>query len=202
MIWDRDKVFWSQGLDLVAGIDEVGRGCLSGPVVAAAFMANSHAELPAVRDSKKVSAGQRQKLYQQLLPAAIDFAVGLASPQEIDELNILEATRLAMLRAVKGLKITPELLLIDGNQAIFSDIPQETVVKGDAKYGNIASASIIAKVTRDAVMERMHIHFPAYSFDKNKGYGTGEHFQALNDFGPCPIHRFSFNGVGQLRLPI
>jgi ribonuclease HII len=107
-----------------------------------------------------------------------------------------------MLRAVKGLKIKPQLLLIDGNVTIFSEIPQQTVVKGDTKYGNIASASIIAKVTRDTVMERFHVQYPAYSFDKNKGYGTGEHLKALDELGPCPIHRFSFNGVGQLRLPI
>ena len=202
MIWDSDKVFWSKGQELVAGIDEVGRGCLSGPVVAAAYMANSQAELPLVRDSKKVTASQRQKLYTQLLPAAIDYAIGLASPEEIDDINILQATKLAMRRAVTGLKIKPQLLLIDGNARIFSEIPQQTVVKGDAKYGNIASASIIAKVTRDTVMERLHLQYPHYYFDKNKGYGTADHLKALQEHGPCPIHRFSFNGVGQLKLPI
>lgn len=198
-IWQVDEEYWQQDI-IIAGVDEVGRGCLSGPVIAAAFIADVEGPHPAVRDSKKISARKRDELYKELVGNARDYAVGLASAQEVDDLNVLEATRLAMARALRSLTEQPDLVLVDGVSLIESHLPQRSIVKGDEKIGSIAAASIIAKVTRDTLMTKLHLSYPVYKFASNKGYGTVEHLAALEKWGPCPLHRRSFNRVYQPRL--
>lgn len=185
----------------IAGVDEVGRGCLSGPVVAAAFVASPACAALPVRDSKQLSPERRARLYDQLIRVSADYAIGIASAAEVDATNVLAATLLAMRRAVRALRLQPFLVLVDGNRAIPDlGIAQRTIVRGDATVGAIAAASIIAKVTRDTVMERLHHRWPPYRFSANKGYGTEEHLQALRLHGPCPVHRMTFSGVGQMPL--
>lgn len=201
-MWSLENKYRRQGLRRLAGVDEVGRGCLSGPVLAAAFVASPNVEPPPVRDSKRLTPTRRGRLYPLLLGAALDYAVGLAGPREVEELNVLGATRLAMARALRALRVEPELVLIDGLELPSLSLPQRKVVRGDATVGSIAAASIIAKVTRDALMVALHRAFPAYGFDSNKGYGTPQHLRALRRFGPCPLHRRTFSGVRQPELVI
>ncbi len=182
---------------LVAGVDEVGRGALFGPVVAAAVILPKSAlsELAAanIRDSKQLSAVRRQQLAAQIKAVALDWNIGLASNREIDRINILQASLLAMKRAVLKLKVQPELCLVDGNQPLQElPIPQETLVRGDERSLVIASASIVAKVWRDALVVRLASKYPVYDLAGNKGYGTQWHRQALQQYGPTPWHRMSF----------
>lgn len=183
---------------LVAGVDEVGRGALFGPVVAAAVILPASA-LPAlaaeqVRDSKKLSAARRLQLAAKICQVATDWQIGFASTAEIDRINILQASLLAMKRAVLKLKVQPELCLIDGNQSIKDlSVPQQTVVKGDEQSLAIASASIVAKVWRDALIVRLAAKYPMYDLVTNKGYGTQRHLQALEKYGPSRLHRMSFH---------
>jgi ribonuclease HII len=181
----------------VAGVDEVGRGALFGPVVAAAVILPSEAlpELIAAKitDSKKLSSSRRSKLAQQISPLALDWKIGYASVREIDELNILQATLLAMKRAVIKLKVSPELCLVDGNQLIKDlNIKQQTLIKGDQRSLNIAAASIMAKVWRDDLLLRLATKYPQYDLERNKGYGSQKHLLALKKHGPSPLHRLSF----------
>lgn len=181
----------------VGGVDEVGRGALFGPVVAAAVIlpvdALSILMLDNIKDSKKLSSSRRTKLAQKIATLAVDWRIGYATTAEIDELNILQATLLAMKRAVLKLRIKPELCLIDGNQLVKNlPIPQETVVKGDERSLNIAAASIIAKVWRDDLVQRLALKYPIYDIEKNKGYGSQRHLLALQKHGPSPLHRRSF----------
>ncbi|TAE60936.1 MAG: ribonuclease HII [Nostocales cyanobacterium] len=181
----------------VAGVDEVGRGCLFGPVVAAVVILPAEVlpELIAekITDSKKLSVSRRNKLSKLISTLAIDWKIGYASTAEIDNLNILQATLLAMKRAVMKLKVSPELCLVDGNQAIKElNIPQQTLVQGDQKSLNIAAASIMAKVWRDDLILRLGAKYPMYELERNKGYGSQKHLLALQQHGPSPLHRLSF----------
>ncbi len=181
------------GYKLVCGIDEAGRGPLAGPVYAAAVILPLGLEIEGLNDSKKISEKKREQLYDVICEKAVDYSIGIATEQEIDEINILNATFLAMHRAVEGLKTKPDYALIDGNQ--YPKIPfvaEETVVKGDAKSMSIAAASILAKVSRDRFMLHKAKEYPEYQFEKHKGYGTKLHYEMLKEFGPSPIHRMTF----------
>lgn len=186
--------------ELIAGIDEVGRGCLAGPVYAAAVILPAQPQLPGLRDSKALSASAREKLVPQIEQTALAWAIGFATPAEIDEINILQATFLAMRRALAALKIAPDLCWVDGNQNPRLGMPTEMVIGGDALHACIMSASIIAKVARDAEMRRLCAEYPHYGFSQHKGYGTPDHLRALRQHGPCAIHRRSFAPCVQANL--
>ncbi|MDP5016924.1 ribonuclease HII [Anabaena sp. UHCC 0187] len=181
----------------VGGVDEVGRGALFGPVVAAAVIlpveALSVLMADNIKDSKKLSSSRRTKLAEKINTLALDWRIGYATTAEIDEFNILQATLLAMKRAVLKLQVKPELCLIDGNQLVKNlSMPQETIVKGDERSLNIAAASIMAKVWRDDLVQRLALKYPLYDIDRNKGYGSPRHLLALQKYGPSPLHRRSF----------
>ncbi len=181
------------GYKIICGIDEAGRGPLAGPVYAAAVILPLGLEIEGLNDSKKISEKKREQLFDVICEKAVDYSIGIATEQEIDEINILNATFLAMHRAVEGLKIKPDYALIDGNQ--YPKIPfvmEETVVKGDAKSMSIAAASILAKVSRDRFMMEKAKEFPQYQFEKHKGYGTKLHYEMIKEFGPSSIHRMTF----------
>ncbi len=178
-----------------AGVDEAGRGCLAGPVVAAAVILPADFDLPELTDSKKISPVTRKKLQSRVRAQANAWAVGLSWPKEIDRINILQASLQAMQRAVSKLSILPPLVLVDGNQKIPIDLKQETVVGGDNKIPSISAASIVAKVFRDRLMQALDKRYPGYALGRHKGYGTREHRELLRRFGPCPMHRKSFKGV-------
>jgi ribonuclease HII len=182
---------------LMAGVDEAGRGPLVGSVVAAAVILDDAAPIKGLNDSKKLSATQRERLYDDIQAKAICCSVAEASAEEIDRLNILQATLLAMQRAVAGLRLKPVKVWVDGNRLPKLDMLAEAVVGGDALIPSISAASIVAKVTRDRQMERLHEAFPQYGFDRHKGYGTAEHLQALQAHGPLPEHRRSFSPVAR-----
>ncbi len=188
-----------EGYSHIAGVDEAGRGPLAGPVVAAAVIFGPNYKNPDIDDSKKLSARQREKLYEIILNEAIDVGVGVADAETIDKVNILQATFLAMREAVFELSPPPDYILVDGLHCISLQIVQKPVVKGDTLSVSIAAASIIAKVFRDRIMEMYHRQFPQYNFIKNKGYGTKEHCRAIEQFGMCKIHRKSFH-VKQFNL--
>ncbi|TNE35835.1 MAG: ribonuclease HII [Alphaproteobacteria bacterium] len=179
----------------VAGVDEAGRGPWAGPVVAAAVVLNP-ADLPqGLNDSKKLSEVRRETLYDVIRDKALGVGVAIVEVEEIDQINILNATLAAMTRAVTALPLTPDLVLIDGNRAPKMDLPTETLIKGDARSLSIAAASIVAKVTRDRLMRNLHIDFPQYGWDRNKGYGTQAHQNALQCYGITPHHRRSFRPI-------
>jgi ribonuclease HII len=182
------------GYSAPAGIDEAGRGCLFGPVTAAAVILPHHCKIKGLRDSKIVPPAERTRLAERLKGEAIAWAVGFASVAEIESMNILEASRLAMLRAVQALAPQPDYLLIDAIR-IQSDIPQEAILHGDAISRSIAAASILAKVERDRVLQGFHVKYPVYHLSNNKGYGTRDHLTALNLYGPTPQHRATFAPV-------
>lgn len=176
----------------VCGVDEAGRGPLSGPVVAAACVLNPGTEIPGLNDSKKLSPKKRDLLYDLVIENAVDFAIGFATPGEIDDINILNATMLAMRRAIAALKAPADFALVDGNCIRDYPIPARAIIKGDSLSMSVAAASILAKVTRDRLCLEDDQQYPVYGFAKHKGYGTAEHIAALRAFGPCPIHRRSF----------
>ncbi|NIC40366.1 ribonuclease HII [Aquabacterium sp. A08] len=182
---------------LIAGVDEAGRGPLAGPVFAAAVILDEHQPIAGLADSKKLSAGKRERLFDEIRARALCCAVAQASVEEIDRLNILQATFLAMQRAVAGLRLRPGLVLVDGNRLPVLDVRAEAIVQGDAKVQAISAASILAKVARDRELERLHDTYPAYGFDRHKGYGTAQHLAALGLHGPTPAHRRSFAPVAQ-----
>jgi ribonuclease HII len=194
-----EKHLWSTGIPLVAGIDEAGRGPLAGPVVAAAAVLPAEFSLAGLNDSKQLTETVRERFFEALTTPGklVCYGIGLAEPAEIDRLNILRATFLAMERAVRALPLRPDHLLIDGLPVPVFHQPQTAVVDGDAKSMSIAAASVIAKVTRDRMMRKWHSEFPQYDFDQNKGYGTRAHLESLQIHGPCPIHRRSFEPVAQ-----
>ena len=194
------KPFFTENL-IEAGCDEAGRGCIAGPVVAAAVILPRGMDFPEFDDSKKLSEKQREKLRVKVLENAAAYGVGIVSAEEIDEINILNASFLAMHRAIDQLKIRPELLLIDGNRFNkYHDIKHQCIVGGDAKYQAIAAASILAKTTRDHIMEELDIQYPAYNWKQNKGYPTIEHKNAVAEHGMSPFHRKTFNMSIQLKL--
>ena len=176
----------------ICGVDEAGRGPLAGPVCAAAVILPEHLQIPGLTDSKKLTDKKRRELFPIIQEQAIAYGIGLASESEIDEINILQATFLAMGRALEQLSVRPALALIDGNRETDFGLPVKTVVKGDSLSANIAAASILAKVTRDNLMLELAQQHPEYGFDIHKGYGTKAHYEALRTYGPCPIHRRSF----------
>ena len=182
----------------VVGVDEVGRGPLAGDVVAAAVVLDAAKPISGLMDSKKLSAQRREALDAELRTSGVPLAIGRASPEEIDELNILHASLLAMTRAVAGLGLTPDLVLVDGRHLPDWGYRAEPVVRGDDRVAVIAAASIIAKVQRDAEMDELHRQWPAYGFDRHRGYPTRQHLDALNKHGPCPVHRRSFGPVREL----
>lgn len=191
-MWEIEDEQYAQGYTTICGVDEAGRGPLAGPVYAAAVILPPHANIPGLNDSKKLSDKRRRELFPVICQQALAYGIGFATEQEIDELNILQATFLAMERAVQQLGLSADLLLIDGNRQKDFGIPAKTVVKGDSLSANIAAASVLAKVTRDDWMISMAEQYPVYGFEIHKGYGTRAHYAALEQYGPCPIHRMSF----------
>ncbi|WP_223912997.1 ribonuclease HII [Rhodoferax lithotrophicus] len=183
---------------LIAGVDEAGRGPLAGPVVAAAVILDELHPIKGLADSKKLTARKREQLFDEIRAKALCCSVAQASVQEIDELNILQATLLAMRRAVQGLRLSPKLVLVDGNRLPVLPMRAEAVIKGDALVAAISAASILAKVTRDRWCEDYDQQFPAYGFAKHKGYGTAAHLAALSEQGACPEHRTSFRPVAEV----
>ena len=182
----------AEGYVAICGVDEAGRGPLCGPVVAAAVILPLGEEIDGLNDSKKLSEKKREKLFDVIIEKAIAYAIAEASPAEIDEINILNASMLAMRRAVEALSVKADFALIDGNCSRGFDIPTETVVKGDAKSASIAAASILAKVTRDRQCKELDKLYPQYNIAKHKGYPTKEHMDAVREHGPAPIYRMSF----------
>jgi ribonuclease HII len=185
---------------LIAGVDEAGRGPLAGPVVAAAVILDDLVPIAGLNDSKKLSARRREQLFDEIRAKALCCSVAIASEEEIDRLNILQATLLAMRRAVLGLRLKPVKVLVDGNRLPALDVLAEAIVGGDAKVKAISAASILAKVTRDRWADEVHAQHPAYGFDRHKGYGTAVHLHALQALGPLPIHRRSFAPVARAAL--
>ncbi len=199
MTGDTDAAFLNAGVGrIVAGVDEAGRGPLAGPVVAAAVVLSASHPIEGLADSKILSASQREALADQVHAHASAWALGTASVEEIDRLNILQATLLAMQRAVQGLSIMPDLVLVDGNRAPRLSCPVRTVVRGDALIKSISAASILAKVARDAILQNLDREYPGYGFAVHKGYPTAAHRRALETLGPSPVHRRSFGPVRRL----
>ncbi len=191
--FDIERHHWIAGFPFVAGLDEAGRGCLAGPVVAAAVVFPPDACIPGLNDSKKLSPRKRESLMPVIDFEALAVGIGQCSPQEIDQLNILQASLEAMRRAIVNLTVSPDILLVDGNTAIRNPpCPQQTVIKGDTRSISIAAASVVAKVTRDRLMVELSKDFPAYGWAKHKGYPTSLHYEALEVHGPCLHHRRSF----------
>lgn len=191
-MWEIEESCRAQGFGLICGVDEAGRGPLAGPVCAAAVILPHGLEIPGLTDSKKLSDKKRRELFPVIQREALAYGIGLASREEIDEINILQATFLAMERALRALSVRPELALIDGNREKDFGLPVKTVVKGDSLSMNIAAASVLAKVTRDDLMLELAKEYPQYGFEIHKGYGTRAHYDALREYGPCPIHRTTF----------
>ena len=188
-----DKSYFKEGYNYICGIDEAGRGPLAGPVVVAAVIMPKDSMIEGVNDSKKVSEKKREKLYELIIEEAISYSVGIVDQNEIDRINILNATKAGLTEAVRTLKVKPELILVDALTNIDTcGVPYKSIIKGDAKSYSIAAASIIAKVTRDRIMRQWDEIYPQYGFAKHKGYGTAEHIKALKEYGPCPLHRESF----------
>lgn len=186
------------GYRLIAGVDEAGRGPLAGPVMAAACILPKDFDLPGLNDSKKLTEKRREYLFSKIEDQAIAFSLGSATASEIDKLNILQATKMAMKRAINNLEVTPDYVLIDGRDRLDITLIHRTIVGGDGLSASIAAASILAKVTRDKLMTEMHEIYPEYSFDHHKGYGTKLHLEAIHRFGPCPIHRQSFSPIKEM----
>ncbi|UDW83026.1 ribonuclease HII [Pasteurella canis] len=186
------------GVELIAGVDEVGRGPLVGPVVTAAVILDPNKRIEGLKDSKKLSEKKRLLLAEEIKQKALAWSLGRAEPEEIDELNILHATMLAMQRAVENLKISPHLVLVDGNRVPNLEIPAQAIVKGDSLVAEISAASILAKVARDQEMKELDQQYPQYAFAQHKGYPTKLHLEKLAELGPLPQHRRSFAPVRKL----
>jgi ribonuclease HII len=190
-----EKMYHGQGYHRVAGVDEVGRGPLAGPVVAAAVILPEEGIGQKLFDSKQIPFRKREELYEVILSKALGVGIGSVCQEEIDLLNILQATLKAMVLAVESLPLSPDFILIDGNQTLHFPVPQKPIRKGDQICNSIAAASIVAKVTRDRMMFECHQKYPQYNFAKHKGYGTKEHRKAIETFGICELHRKTFRGV-------
>ena len=191
-LWEIEEALTAQGVTAICGVDEAGRGPLAGPVCAAAVILPDHLEIPGLNDSKKLTDKKRRELFPIIQEQAIAYGIAFASEQEIDEMNILQATFLAMQRAIDQLEGKANFALIDGNREKDFGLPVMTVVKGDSRSANIAAASVLAKVTRDAYMEELAKEYPQYGFEIHKGYGTKAHYAALTEHGACPAHRATF----------
>lgn len=191
-LWSLENEIYASGVKVLCGVDEAGRGPLAGPVCAAAVILPQKLEIRGLNDSKKLSEKQREELFSVICAEAVSYGIAFAEVEEIERLNILEATFVAMNRAIRKLSAVPELALIDGNRTKGIEVPARAIVKGDGKCADIAAASILAKVTRDRYMLEMAEKYPEYHFEKHKGYGTKLHYEALREYGPSPIHRMSF----------
>ena len=191
-MWEFEQKHIQEGYRFICGVDEAGRGPLAGPVCAAAVILPVNIDIPGLNDSKKLTDKKRRELFPEICEKAVSYGIAFADHNEIDEINILQATYLAMERAISSLSIKPDFALIDGNRTKDFGIPVETVVGGDGRSASIAAASILAKVTRDNYMLEMADTYPGYSFEIHKGYGTKAHYAALAEKGPCPIHRMTF----------
>ena len=194
---DFETIARKKGYNHIAGVDEAGRGPLAGPVVAAAVLLAPDWQLEDLDDSKKLSPKTREKLFSIITNQALGYGIGIVDVKTIDEINILQAALLAMKHAVEALPQKPNLLLIDGNKCIDSEVEQWVIIKGDSLSQSVAAASVLAKVTRDKLMKQYHEQFPQYAFDKHKGYGTRLHRDLIMEYGPCPIHRRTFKGVAE-----
>jgi len=201
-IFEHDESLREKGFSIIAGIDEAGRGTLAGPVVAAAVVLKEGERIDRLRDSKKVSEKEREYLFNKIQNASIDIGIGIVGSEEIDRMNILRATKLAMQQAVENLSMTPNLLVIDAVSLATMPIKQLSPIKGEDKSASVAAASIVAKYVRDNIMRDLHLQYPDYNFDRHKGYSTKEHLDMLKIYGPCAIHRKSFHGVMSLELPL
>ena len=191
-LWEIEDALKEKGVGVICGVDEAGRGPLAGPVYAAAVILPEHLEIPGLDDSKKLTDKRRRELMPIIKEQAIAYGIGFATEQEIDEINILQATFLAMERAIAQLEGKADFALIDGNREKDFGIPVMTVVKGDSRSANIAAASVLAKVSRDEYMEEVAKDYPQYGFEIHKGYGTKAHYEALRTYGHCPLHRLTF----------
>ena len=187
-----DKKYSSKDIKYIAGVDEAGRGPLAGPVVAAAVIFNKKTNIRGINDSKQLSEKQREVLYDKIISSAHAYSISIVEHGVIDEINILNATMLAMKQAVQDLNIKPDLVLVDGNRKFQSEIPVVPIVKGDTKSFSIAAASILAKVTRDRLMKNLAVEYPIYLWEQNKGYPTKQHREIIKMVGPSPLHRKSF----------
>ena len=191
-MWEIEDALTEQSVGVICGVDEAGRGPLAGPVYAAAVILPPHAEIPGLNDSKKLTDKRRRELMPIIKEQAIAYGIGMATEKEIDEINILQATFLAMERAIAQLNGKADFALIDGNREKDFGLPVMTVVKVDSRSANIAAASILAKVSRDDYMDEMASKYPQYGFEIHKGYGTKAHYEALRTYGHCPLHRLTF----------
>lgn len=191
-LWALENEIYASGVNILCGVDEAGRGPLAGPVCAAAVVLPRGLEIPGLNDSKKLSEKKREALYDVIISSAMAYGIAFADVEEIERLNILHATFLAMNRAIAQLSVRPELALIDGNRDSDIEVPSRCIVKGDSRCADIAAASILAKVTRDRYMVKMAEQYPQYGFEQHKGYGTKQHYAALREYGATPIHRMSF----------
>ena len=191
-LWELENELYDRGISVICGVDEAGRGPLAGPVCAAACILPRGLEIEGLNDSKKLTEKRRDALYDVICEKAITYGIAFATVEEIEELNILGATYLAMNRAIAQLDVTPDLALIDGNRNKGIEVNSQPVVKGDSKCADIAAASILAKVTRDRYMMQLDEQYPMYQFKKHKGYGTKDHYAAIREYGMCPEHRPSF----------
>ena len=200
-IYQHDEAFRERGFKFIAGIDEAGRGPLAGPVVAAAVVLPADLRIEGLRDSKKVPEQERLYLFWDILSSSLDIGVGIVEHDEIDRINILQATKSAMGKAVADLRMNPDALIIDALTLPSVRTKQFPIIKADSKSASVAAASLIAKYTRDMIMLRYHSLYPEYNFNKHKGYCTEEHLRLLNLHGPCNIHRKSFRKVMDLNLP-
>jgi ribonuclease HII len=196
-----DASLRNEGFVNLAGIDEAGRGPIAGPVVAAAVILPEHVRIEGLRDSKKVPEKERASLFRELLPLALHIGVGIVDNEEIDRLNILRATKLAMHRAVEDLTVLPDLLVIDAVSLPSLPMKQISLIRAESKSASVAAASIVAKYVRDSIMRGFHDIYPEYNFKKHKGYCTREHLEMVRKFGPCDIHRKTFDKVLSLGLP-
>ena len=188
-----NEIYEKEHVEYICGIDEAGRGPLAGPVVVASVIMKPDSFIEGVNDSKKVSEKKREKLYEQIIEEAVSYSVGIIDQNEIDEINILNATKKGLTESIKGLKVKPERIIVDALDKIDTcGIPYMPIVKGDAKGYSIAAASIIAKVTRDRIMRQWDEVYPMYGFSRHKGYGTAAHIAAIKEYGLCPLHRRSF----------
>ncbi len=190
-----ENKYYEQGYKYIAGVDEAGRGPLAGPVFAAAVIFEKGVYIPEINDSKKLTEKKREELFDVIKDKALAYAIVSVDEKEIDRINILNATLKCFNMAVSELSVKPEIALIDGNRCGEMPVPYETIVKGDSKSMSIAAASILAKVSRDRYIMELDSVYPEYNFKKHKGYGTKEHLEAIQKYGPCPIHRLSFRGV-------
>ena len=191
-LWEIENSLYTDEISLICGVDEAGRGPLAGPVCAAAVILPRGLVIEGLNDSKKLTDKKRRVLYELIIEQATAYHIALMDEKTIDTINILQATFRAMEQAVQGLGVRPDLVLIDGNREPNMDLPMKTIVKGDSKSANIAAASILAKVTRDRLMEELAERYPQYGFDVHKGYGTKRHYEALEEFDGCPAHRVTF----------